>query len=93
MLMAHAGIGDSFPVAENDKPKAFDVKVVAGDDDHLKLEIRTEKGSDQLDLKRDGTLSVQLAGHKFTLAYPSVTVSSKGKPTTDAAMIIVNRFP
>ena len=93
MLMAQAGIGDSFPVAEKDEAKAFDVKVVAGDDDHLKLEIRSEKGSDQYDLKRDGTLSVQLAGHKFTLAYPSVTVSSEGKSTTDAAMIIVNRFP
>lgn len=93
MLMAHAGIGDSFPVGEKDKPKAFDVKLVAGDDDHLKLEVRTEKGAEQYDLKRDGTVSVQVAGHKFTLAYPSVTVSSEGKPTTDNAMIIVNRFP
>ena len=93
MLMAHAGIGDSFPVREKDKPKAFEVKVVAGDDDHLKLEVRTEKGAELYDVKRDGTVSVQAAGHKFTLAYPSVTVSSDGKPTTESAMIIVNRFP
>jgi hypothetical protein len=93
MLMAHAGIGNSFPVGEKDKPKAFDVKVIAGDDDYLKLEVRTEKGSDHYDVKRDGTVSVQVAGHKFTIAYPSVTVSSGDKPTTDNAMIIVNRFP
>jgi hypothetical protein len=35
---------------------------------------------------------VQVAGHKFTLAYPSVTVSSQGTPITDNAMIIVHRF-
>ncbi len=93
MLIAHAGIGDSFPVGEKDQPKAFDVTVVAGDDDHLKLEVRSEKGSEQYELKRDGILSVQVAGHKYTLAYPSVTVSSESKPTTDNVMIIVNRFP
>ena len=93
MLMAHAGIGDSFPVGEKDKPKAFEIQIVAGDDDHLKLEVRAGKRADRYDVKRDGTVSVQIDGHKFTISYPSVTVSAEDQPTTDQAMIIVNRFP
>jgi len=93
MLMAHAGIGDSFPVAEEGQPRIFEIAVVAGDDDHLKLEIRAAAGTQQLDLKRDGTVSVQIAGHKFTVSYPSITVNPHGGQTTDKAMILVNRFP
>ncbi len=96
MLMAHAGVGDSFPVGEKDLRKALDVTVLAGDDDHLKLGIRIADEKKQqldVDMKRDGTVSMQLAGHKFTFAYPSVTVNPDSSPTTDKAMIIVNRFP
>ena len=93
MLMAHAGIGDSFPVAEEHQAKIFDVKIVAGDDDVLTLEIHSAAGFESHDLKRDGSVTMQIAGHKFTIAYPSVTVNPDSKPTTDQAMIIVNRFP
>jgi hypothetical protein len=93
MLMAHAGVGDSFPVAEEHHAKVFDVKVVAGDDDMLTLEIQSAAGFESHNLKRDGSVSVQIAGHKFTLSYPSVTVNPDSKPTTDKAMILVNRFP
>ena len=93
MLMAHAGVGDSFPVAEEHQAKVFDVKVVAGDDDELTLEIQSAAGFESHNLKRDGSVSMQIAGHKFTISYPSVTVNPDSKPTTDKAMIIVNRFP
>ena len=93
MLMAHAGVGDSFPVAEEHQAKVFDVKVVAGDDDMLTLEIQSAAGFESHNLKRDGSVSVQIAGHKFTISYPSVTVNPDSKPTTDKAMILVNRFP
>jgi hypothetical protein len=93
MLMAHGGIGDVFPVQEEGQPKVFDVRVVAGDDDHLVLEVRSEEGSQRLDLRRDGTVSVMVAGHRYSLAYPSVTVGPDSKPTTDKAMILVHQFP
>ena len=57
------------------------------------MEIRAAEGTQQFDLKRDGTVSVQIAGHKFTVSYPSVTVNPHGGPTTDKVMILVNRFP
>ncbi|MBI5822095.1 MAG: hypothetical protein HZA88_24240 [Verrucomicrobia bacterium] len=93
MVMAHAGIGDTFPVQEEHNPKLFDVIVVAGDDEHLMLEVRSEEGSQRLDLRRDGTVWVKVAGRKYSVAYPSVTVSPGSKPTTDKAMILVHRFP
>jgi hypothetical protein len=93
MVMAHAGIGDTFPVQEEREPKLFDVTVVSGDDDHLILEVRSEDGLQQLDLPRDRTVSVEVAGHEYSMAYPSVTASRDSKPTTDKAMILVHRFP
>ena len=93
MLMARAGIGDTFPIQEENLPKLFDVIVVAGDDDHLMLEVRSEEVLQRLDLRRDETLWVKVAGHKYSLAYPSVTVNSDSQPTTDRAMILVHRYP
>src|SRR5947209_13925646 len=40
MVMAHAGVGESFPVQEETGPKLFEVLIAAGDDDLLKLEVR-----------------------------------------------------
>lgn len=93
MVMAHAGIGDTFPVQEERKPKLFDVMVVAGDDEHLILDVRSEESSQRLNLHRDGTVLVNVVGHKYSLAYPSVTVRPDSKPTTDKAMILVHRLP
>src|SRR3954469_22524907 len=65
MLMAHAGVGDSFPVQEEQGPKLFEVAVVGGDDDLLKLEVRRPEGMAKHDLKRDGTIWVEAAGTWF----------------------------
>jgi hypothetical protein len=91
--MARAGIGDTFPVQAENLPKLFDVIVVAGDDDHLMLEVRSEEALQRLDLRRDETLWVKVTGHKYSLAYPSITVNSDSQPTTDKAMILVHRYP
>jgi len=93
MAMAHAGIGDTFPVQQENKPKLFDVTVVSGDDDHLVLKVRSKEGSQRFDVKRDKEVSVEVAGQKYILRYPSVTVSSDSKPTTDKATIIVHNLP
>ena len=45
MLMAHAGVGDSFPVQEEGKAKEFDVKITSGDDDKLAIEVIWDKGT------------------------------------------------
>lgn len=107
MLMAHAGVGDSFPVQEEGKAKEFDLKIVSGDDDKLELETIWNKATNpnQADinnevnafnkktLRRDGTTETQNDEFRFIFSYPSVTVASAGKDTTDKAMLIVNRIP
>src|SRR5260221_9205271 len=102
MLMAHAGVGDSFPVQEDGKPKAFVVKVASGNDNKLELEIPWDKepetiifdkGPQKLTLQRDGATALSSEGFRYVFSYPSVTVAPDGKDTTDKAMIIVNRIP
>lgn len=93
MVMAHAGIGDTFPVQEAHGPKLFEVTVVAGDDDRLKLEVCSAEGTRRFDLRRDATVSLQIAQARYSLAYPSVTVAATGRATTDKAMILVHRLP
>jgi len=105
MLMAHAGVGDSFPVQEEGKAQEFEVKVTAGDDDKLELEISWEKAANpklfegnkspmKRTLPRDGTLTLpQIGEFKYVISYPSLTVASDGKDATDKAMLIVNRWP
>ena len=92
-VMAHAGIGDTFPVKEEHKPKVFDVIVVSGNDSHLLLEVRSEEGSQRFDVKRGKAALTQVNGQKYSLGYSSTTVSSNEKQTTDKATIFVTRLP
>lgn len=92
-VFAHAGVGDSFPVAEKDGPTLFEVFVVSGNDDHLVLEIQSKGPAQRIDVARDKSVPVQVAGGTYELMYPRVSVSSTGRTTTGQAMIIVMRRP
>ena len=94
MVMAHAGVGDTFPIKEELKPKVFDVSVLAGNDAHLVLEIRSEEGSQKFNVKRGKAVTAQVNGRKYSLTYSSSTVSSDEKnQTTDKASVFVLRLP
>jgi hypothetical protein len=93
MAMAHAGIGDTFPVKEDGGPMLFEVVVVAGDDDHLVLELRSQGPSQKIDLRRDKSESVQVGGRTYKLSYPSVYVAPTAEPSTTQAMLMVHRLP
>jgi hypothetical protein len=90
-LQAWAGIGDTFPVREKDGPALFEVTVLNGDDDHLVLEVRSKAVTQKIDVRRDKSEHVVVAGIRYELAYPSVSVSSADKQTTNQAMILVCR--
>ena len=92
-VMAHAGIGDSFPVRESAGPTLFEVAVVSGDDDHLLVEVRSQEGSQRLDLRRDKPVTAQVGEREYTFAYPSVFVSSAGPTTTDRPLLFVSCSP
>jgi len=93
--MAHAGIGDSFPVKDEEGHCFFEVKITGGDDDHLLVVVNSIAGSRRFDLRRDKSVWAEIGGSKFDLAYISVSVSAakNEKPTTSQAMIMVYRHP
>jgi hypothetical protein len=90
---ATAGVGDKFPVIDKQGVKLFEVVLADGDDDHVVLEIRSKEGAKKIDLPRDKPGAVKVAGIKYDLLYPSVSVgASPGeKPTTNKAMLMVTR--
>lgn len=93
-VIAHAGIGDTFPVQAPGGPTLFKVVVLAGDDDGLKLEIRSpELPAKAVDLKRNKPAKVRVGSSQFEFSYPAVNVSAADPPTTSKAMIIVRQFP
>jgi len=94
-LIAHAGIGDRFPVKEPDGHCLFEVLVVAGNDSHLKIEIRTVEAARRLELVRDKSIQAQVGLSKYDFAYPSVTVAAARTehPTTGQAMLLIHRRP
>lgn len=83
-LIAHAGIGDSFPVKDEAGHCLFEVEVVRGDDDHLLIALNSIEPSQHVDLRRDKSVWVQIAGSKYNLAYPSVSVAA-GKTSSPPA--------
>ena len=89
----HVGLGDEFPVQDQDGRGLFDVVVPEATDDHFVLKIRSADDSKTIDLQRDKPLTVQIAEAKYEFYYPTCNVSSASKTTTHKAMLIVTRLP
>jgi len=93
-VIAHAGIGDTFPVQESGGPVLFNVLVLAGDDNHLVLEIRAaESPAKKLNLKRNQPASLSVGPSQFEFSYPAIHVSSADPPAASKAMLIVKKRP
>jgi len=93
-VIAHAGVGDTFPVQEAGGPLLFNVLVLAGDDNHLVLEIRApESPAKKVNLKRSQPAKLSVGPSQFEFSYPAIHVSSADPPTTGKAMIIVKKRP
>ena len=94
-LIAYAGIGDSFRVKDEAGHCLFEVRVVGGDDEHLLIAINSIEHSQRIDLRRDQPVWVQIAGGKYDLAYPSVSVAAgkNEQPVSSQAMLLVHRHP
>lgn len=92
-LMAHAGIGDTFPVQDKDGRTLGEVFIAAGDDTHLQVEIRSKEGLQKIEVRRDKAISFQMAGSKIELLFPTVSVNAAefNNPTTNKAFLIMTR--
>ena len=91
--MVHAGLGDTFPVLDENSRVLFKVAVTEATDDRFILAIHKENGSQRIDLPRDKPVSVQVAESTYEFYYPSRHVDSPDKATTHKAMLIVTRLP
>ena len=93
-VLAHAGIGDTFPVQEPGGLILFEVAVLAGDEEHLVLEIRAgESPAKKITLRRDKKVTVPVGSSRFDFCYPTVHISTGDPPTTSKAMVIVRLCP
>lgn len=93
-LMAHAGIGDRFPVRDSSGRTHFVVIVAEGDDQHLLLVVHSKDGAQGFDVWRDKPVPVVVGGGKYELLFPvtSVAAAPNAMPTTDKPMIIVRHW-
>ena len=93
VLMAHAGVGDTFPVQDKAGHTLGEVFIADGDDTHLQVEVRSKEGLQKIELRRDKAVSVEMARSKIALLFPTVSVNAaeNRKPTTNKAMLIVTR--
>jgi hypothetical protein len=89
----HAGLGDEFPILDQDGRTLFHVVVPEATDDRFVLDVRCDGSSKKIELWRDKPHTVQAAGAKYEFYYPTCTVSSASKTTTHKAMLIVTRLP
>ena len=88
-VRVHAGVGDTFPVKEEDGRKLFDAVVAEGNDDQLVVKV----GLQQIDLPRDKKVTVEIEGSRYEWYYPSTYINPDGKATTDKAFLILTRLP
>jgi hypothetical protein len=91
VLHARAGVGDKFPVRERADETICEVSVLSGSDEHLVLEIRHKDGDQKCNVGRDKPVEIAVAGVKYLLSFPTVTVGPTAKHTSDQPMIMVIR--
>ena len=93
MATADVGIGGSFPVQDKQGQTFFEVSVAEGNDDFLVVHIDTTEWAKRTKLRRDKPESMEIAGHRYELLYPSVDTLATSKTTTNKARLIVLRYP
>ena len=95
MMMAHAGLGDTFPVQDQDGHTLAEVFVAEASDEVLQLEVRSKEGTQNFALRRDQTVTVPMAGKPYMFEYPTVSVNAQTNqdPTTTQAMILIVQHP
>lgn len=92
-MQARAGIGDKFPVSIANGPVLFEVAVVSGNDEKITIEVLVAGKVHPLELPRDKAADVEVGGVKYSLQFPSSSVSAAPgeKPSTNKATIFVTR--
>jgi len=91
-LHAWAAVGNEFPVQNKAGAKLFSVRMADGNDDHVVLVIESKHQSQRIDVTRDKSAAVKVAGVEYQIDYPSAMVAAAGNPapTTPKAMLIVS---
>ena len=94
MVMAHAGIGDTFPVRSEGGHTHFVVIVAEGDDQRLQLVVHSKEGAQAYDVWRDKPVKVMVGEGKYELLFPTTTVAAVpgATPSTDKPLIIVRHL-
>jgi hypothetical protein len=93
-MRARAGVGDTFPVEQVANTALFHVKLAAGNDDQLFLEVIFPNGEQRkVTVDRDKSGELEISGVTYRLSYPSseVAAAPNEKPTTNKATIVVSR--
>ncbi len=89
-LMAHAAIGDKFPVAHENGNQLFEVRLKDGNDDYVVLEILAENDPRELNIQRDKKKTLTIDGESYDFYYPSVEVAAtENISTTNKAQIVI----
>jgi len=92
-MQARAGVGDKFPVGEKDDAPLFEVAVLEGSDERIVVEVRSKDGNQRINLPRDKAAPVEVAGAKYQLRFPTVSVEAAPgeQPSTNKATVHVSR--
>jgi len=93
MAQAHAGVGGTFPIADQDGRELFTVTVVEATDILFVLEARANDASHRIDLPRDKPVVVMIADAEYEFYYPTCYVGPDSSTTTSKAMLLVTRLP
>jgi hypothetical protein len=91
--IVHAGLKDEFPIQDQRGKLLFSVAVPEATDERFLLEIRTDRESQKITLRRDKAVTVQIAEGRYEFYFPTCHVNPSAKATTNKALLIVTRLP
>ena len=96
--MISIGLGDSFPVMDEQGHQLFMLHMTAGDDQTLVFEVQSKDAKqkeavEKIAVVRDGVTDVTVNGVKYEVVYPTMSVNPTDNAITHEPTIFVKQRP
>ncbi len=91
VAMLHIGLGESFPIHDEQGKQRFMLTMTEGDDGHLVFELKGNGEAQKLAVVRDEPGEITVDGVRYEISYPTTEVNSEAEAVEHQVMLFVKQ--
>jgi hypothetical protein len=91
VAMLHIGLGESFPIHDEQGKQRFMLTMTEGDDGHLVFEVKGNGQAQKVAVVLDEPAEITVDGTRYEISYPTTEVSSEAEAVQHQVMLFVKQ--